>query len=376
MSAQDPKKTTESPPRHLTDAEWEAVVHSFIHRGSPLPSNADDPAVTELLARWDELPAEGLRRLVEDPFHGPRLAQVREVDAWLAGRPRPIGDCPDTEALYDYGRGPGYAALPGSERSRIEAHLAECAECESFIETLASTPPLPISMEAPELQGADGDLGSKPRFAEPPRPLLPLVRARRMRWIPLAAAAAVVAAGAFLWGTTETFGAGQGLPRSPLLRGEAGGPLLFPRGKLLPANPADERALFAAAPLFELETVPRASLYRVIVLQHDGGAFESGRELLRLESRLPILGCEELLPPGRYTWNAWAVVDGLDQELGSRDFQIEANDELMERIARLPDREAVRVLHEAGYLSDARHVARGLPPSEERDAYLLALPGR
>ena len=46
------------------------------------------------------------------------------------------------------------------------------------------------------------------------------------------------------------------------------------------------------------------------------------------------------------------------------------------RIATLTDRDTVRVFHEAGYLSDARHAARRLPPSEERDAYLLALPGR
>jgi len=381
MSAHAPKKTPESGPRHLTDAEWGAVMHSFIDRGSPLPSNADDPAVTELLARWDELPAEGLARLAADPLHGPRLARVREVDEWLAGRLRATGDCPDSEQLYDYGRGPGYAVLAGSKRKVIEAHLAECAACESFIETLGSSPPLPLSLApvalpADEAMPSGGDPATVPPRAEPPRLVFPVLRSRRMRWVPLAAAAAVVATTALLWNTADTVGAGTGLPGSPLLRGDAGGPLLFPRGRLLASGPADERPLFATAPLFELETIAGASLYRVIVRQHEGGAFESGRELLRLESHLPVLGCEELLAPGQYTWNAWAVVDGLDQELGSRDFQIAPDEELQRSLARLSDRDAVIVLHEAGYLSDARHAARRLPPSEERDAYLLALPGR
>ena len=37
---------------------------------------------------------------------------------------------------------------------------------------------------------------------------------------------------------------------------------------------------------------------------------------------------------------------------------------------------AVRILHDTGYLADARAVARAMPAGPERDAYLGQVPGR
>ncbi len=174
---------------------------------------------------------------------------------------------------------------------------------------------------------------------------------------------------------------GGALPSSQVLRGDAGGPLYFPRGKVLSPplglGAGASRIEYAEQPLFEIEAVERASLYRVTVRRHDGGVFAEGRQIQHLESSDgPALRAERPLGPGFYTWEAWAIVDGLDQHLGERDFEIVQDDALCREIEGLDDKAAIRGLHEAGFLTDARALARRLPPSDERDAYLRALPGR
>ena len=97
---------------------------------------------------------------------------------------------------------------------------------------------------------------------------------------------------------------------------------------------------------------------------------------MRVESSIPLLLSATAFTPGHYTWEAWAVIDGLDRELGERDFQIVDDDLLRARIRGLPDEVALRLLHTAGFQTDARHLARRLPPTAERDAYLSDLPAR
>jgi hypothetical protein len=92
--------------------------------------------------------------------------------------------------------------------------------------------------------------------------------------------------------------------------------------------------------------------------------------LLTLEGEGPNLRSDIPLAEGHYTWEAWAVVDGLDRSLGERDFQVVDDSALRLQILDLRPVARVRHLHEAGYLVDARCVARRLPASSERDAYL------
>ncbi|MEE8467305.1 MAG: hypothetical protein V3T22_02560, partial [Planctomycetota bacterium] len=189
------------------------------------------------------------------------------------------------------------------------------------------------------------------------------------RWIPVAAAAAILVTGFTLMDGSGTVGAGGLLPTSPLLRGASEEALLFPLGRVLPPDSLAEGG-FADRPRFELAAQPRASSYRVVLYSNSGGAFETGESILTLEGEGPDLRSEVPLADGHYTWEAWAVVDGLDRGLGERDFQVVDDSALRLQLLDLRPVARVRQLHEAGYLVDARWVARRLPASSERDAYL------
>ena len=81
-------------------------------------------------------------------------------------------------------------------------------------------------------------------------------------------------------------------------------------------------------------------------------------------------------PPGHYTWEAWATVDGLERLLGERDFEVVRDEDVRANLASLSDLERVHALHEAGWWTDARALARRMHPSVGRDAYLDGTPGR
>ena len=169
------------------------------------------------------------------------------------------------------------------------------------------------------------------------------------------------------------------LPEQPTYRGQSDSTLLFPRGLLLARDGVAGEA--EALATFELQAVEGAENYHVEVFLHEGDAFEEGQLLQSLRSNEPELAGGPLRP-GRYTWQAWALVDGLERELGAREFEIRADEELSERLASLGTSpstkelvQAVRVLHDAGYRTDARELARSLPDGQEKDAY-LSPPGR
>ncbi|MDP6954699.1 MAG: hypothetical protein QF599_01890, partial [Planctomycetota bacterium] len=83
---------------------------------------------------------------------------------------------------------------------------------------------------------------------------------------------------------------------------------------------------------------------------------------------------------------AVAVVNGLPRELGAMDFSVVKPTEpeasaLVEQLRALDGDgrrviHAVRLLHGAGYRSDARALARTLPASPGRDAFLAGHLGR
>ena len=341
-------------------ADWRAVM-SAMGKESVLPDSADDPRVVELLAHWDELPEGLLQDLVVHPVHGPSLSRLREVESYLTG-----SACPEAQQLYDFARGPGYEPMPGALRQEVEDHLAHCAECEALVESLEGTPPLPLDLT--------GDATEVPR----PQPTTILPRTVE-RWLPMAAAAAVLAIGmlVFRGGTVD---AGDLWPDYPLLRGPASDALVFPRDRVL-APGSVPGGSWAAAPRFELAEVRGATLYRIVVQRNGGGAFADatsgdGSPLLELEAGLDDLISAQPLEPGHYTWEAWATVDGLESLLGERDFEVLEIDGMRAALLRRSDLERVHHLHEAGHWTDARAVTRRSPPSVGRDAYLGAVPGR
>jgi len=369
----DPKKFPESGPLDPGNADWKAVMEAFKRNSFELPADPDGTASQTLLAHWDELPREGLRSLQSDAVLGPRLEQLQQAERVLESLSLPQSECPTADELYDYGRGPGYVTLTASHRRTIERHLSECDTCEAQVEMLTHSPPLPLevaSIEPPTLVQDEPDSA----FDDDDHSNV-FQRAQtnmRSHWMPLAAAALVLVMGF----TALSRDRSQAWPDMPLLRGAAGQALSFPRGRVLASIPEATWFGFAAEPVFELQPVAGASSYRVVLTRHDGGAFAEGREIERLEAQRPVLATANALAAGNYTWQAWAIVDGLDKPLGAQDFQIVDRPELVRVVSGLKRLRGLRLLHEAGFVTDARHIARNLPPSAERDAYLNAAPGR
>jgi hypothetical protein len=381
----------------------------------------DPRAADEALARWDELPPRVLSRLSTDPVHGPRLARLRQAEAWLrtegarARRERLAGadaalaacpspaSCPSPEELYDLGRGPGHGPLDPGRRAELDRHVRVCLDCELLVETLASRPPVPLELapldehEALEHEPAARPIaeiatGFPTRVAArtatatgPARELAPLSRLRPL--VPLVAAASLIAA-LGIWSMQGGTGADTslGLPQAPHLRGAAASDLLWPRGLVLAPPQHAQRAGELA---FEIEQVDGADEYRIELYYSDPDAspFELGRRVASHTGGEPSIALAALLPeglePGSYTWRAWARIDGLERRIGAHDFEVVHDAELWRALSDLPQdaapervAELVRRLHERGFTSDARALARRLPATAERDAYLDARPGR
>jgi hypothetical protein len=119
------------------------------------------------------------------------------------------------------------------------------------------------------------------------------------------------------------------------------------------------------------------------VSANDGSAFGVNKTLWKQDARSATFTADRELKPGHYTWDAWAVENGLDQSLGTRDFEVVADAAVTAKLLAIADRaeperslEAVRILHESGFGTDARRIARSMQPTPERDAYLNQVPGR
>jgi hypothetical protein len=302
------------------------------------------------------------------------------------------GTCPDAEELYDYGHGPGARPLDEARRKALDAHLLACGECRDLVTTLASRPPAPLLFDyTPRASDDSARLAAtpEPASAEPDRPALssPVRRPRLLRrYVALAAAAVALLALGLWWQRSDAFGRGPGargalgvFPSDETLRGDDGGALEFPRGALLAREGRPWHDVE-----FVLDPRERASAYRFALLARDETELGSGREVARWESAGPessLAGAR--VAPGRYTWEGWAVVDGLDVFLGRRDFQVRADAELeralaaaLERAGDERAREVLSLLHSRGFFGDARAFARTLPESPERDAYLARKRGR
>jgi hypothetical protein len=355
------------------------------NKDASVGAHCSRPEYASWLVDWDELDAARQRELFEHahicPSCGPRLDLLKRTAAWLEQAAAPTaGVCPSAEDLYDFGRGPGARHLSEPERVSLKAHVADCRECGEFVATLASRPPAPLLVDEPAPEAREAEH----RFTRVASPR------RRLAWVPLAAAAALAIV--FVWrlnstsepraSSTEQAALRIRYPADPLLRGVARDALLFPRDRML----SGPQGLFSA-PVFELLPVERASSYRVLLMRHDGSAFADGQTVATLSGAAPLVSAgadlASKLEPAHYTWEAWAVVDGLDVPLGRRDFEVVADAGLIDEIAAResapePARSEslLHLLHDAGFVGDARAFARTLPATPERDAYLARLPGR
>jgi hypothetical protein len=174
-------------------------------------------------------------------------------------------------------------------------------------------------------------------------------------------------------------------PEAPILRGSAGGPILYPRGHVLLPS-AELKALFPTlgqSVAYQIEPQAEASEYTFVFTRHDGGAF--GHEVpVKTETGSQTSGMAPIpLSVGAYTLTLWAKVNGLDQRLAARDFDVRVDPKLESELLALASQSetervmsAITMLHTRGYVNDARNLARTMPASPERDRFLGQIPGR
>jgi hypothetical protein len=296
---------------------------------------------------------------------------LRKAESWLAelAPPGTGSSCPDPELLYAAAGGPGAEPISAAERAAVREHLARCAECAGFATTLHSRPPSPLVID--------------PEPPARPAPLRRVGSRRPVFALTALAAAAGLLLGLALWRSitspTEVEGGPVArairFPEEPVLRGDLGGPLLYPRNAVLAR--ADGELVHPL--VFELEPQPDATSYRIELTRADSGA-----KVLGLKSAGTwINAAESRMDLGRYTYEVWAEVRGLDVLLGRRDFEVRHDSELLNELDALDSRpeperseKALQLLVDRGYDSNARAWANALPPSPERDAFLDRKPGR
>jgi hypothetical protein len=331
-----------------------------------------------------------------------RLSLIQQAERWLADRGssnrggvRGSTPCPAAEELFDYGRGPGARGLALSVERRVEAHLVDCEDCRLLVATLAMRPPAPLLDRSPApVQGrVPEESGSREPHTAPARPTLAPVsapaRAPRRTWVPYAAAAAVVLAAAYWWQTSrDSLGAERGVvasteidyPELELLRGDTASSLRAPHGRVLASTA--EAAGGTWHPLrFVIAPQPGAKAYKVRLLRASASAFgddESVASLTVTSNEFTWTDdAARSLPPGNYSWEAWALVNELEVYLDKQDFRIcddPAARQIQAQCAALPEPArsstllAWLVAHK--YATDAHAVAASLPESAARNAFL------
>jgi hypothetical protein len=333
------------------------------------------------LLSWDEYDAASVVTLASHPQSAQRLSLLRSAERWLEQEALEVlpneadcnaqsTNCPSAGDLFDFGQGPGFGSLAQATRVEIEAHLIECDECQGWIASLASPPPLPVVLDQSEPIPVPERRSTPARALGPTRTWLPFLMAAGLAGIALIPA--------FM----RNFGASHpSLPEPIVFRGAEDSALLFPRGKLL---------LSDSAPQFELRSIEAASSYRIEVFLSEAGAsgapdaFDEGRRVQVLYSSVPRFAGEPLAA-GSYTYQAFAEINQLDRALGALDFEISEEASLGQRLSRLMDTRSpaldserillIRELVQLGFASDARKLAYLLPETPARREFLRA-PGR
>jgi len=390
-------------PFWASPSEFRAAMKNTSNGPRFLPADLqnDPKAAHDALLHWDMQDEQTLRLLARHPVHGGRLSTLQRADGWLRQSaadsivartqnggngpgpdPQTILDCPNADELFDFaaalhGRSAALAAatLPLDRQLAIDRHLAACAACDGFVATLAAAPP------ATMLMGGEEPAVSAPGF-RPAAIAIPIRRfpVRRLL-VPLAAAAAIVL-GIGVW-RAFTPTTKSAWPSAPLLRGETADALIWPRERVLERSATTARFVpaLAAATVFELGSA--SGPVRIQLMKTGGGAFDEPEPIAAWNSETTASAAPVTLAPGHYTWKAWSKERGLEIELGSRDFEVVADEALLGEVSTLlaeSDSEAVvraiALLDARGFRADARALARTLPSSPERDAYLGRSPGR
>ena len=308
-----------------------------------------------------------LEELAGDVSSRAQLQLLQAVDRWLEASDE-SGDCPTPEELYSFGCGPGSTDLEQARRDAVREHLGDCESWSRLVEDLTLRPPLPRILTPPSEQessfGAEqvSDAELQTITLVPPGPAdqsggqstggVAILTAspapgRRLRaWMPLASAAAAL----FIVWLSALSRPGNQAPLAPpvdLVRGDSGSSLLFPRGPVLPRGQEG----FTDLPVFELAPRTGAESYRVVVRRTSGGAFEQGETLFTLESTRHMLsaGPEKAssLDAGTFSWEAWAIIDGLDTPLGELEFYVRSGEDIDEQLGSAEGPDRVRALHAA-----------------------------
>jgi hypothetical protein len=356
------------------------------------PNRDDDlkPSPTcgreDLAARliyWDDLDEHDRHELEAHADHcpscGPRLILLQQAQTLLERHlvsPSPSASgCPSAEDLYDYGRGPGHLELNHLRIQEIDAHVAGCSDCRALLSTLAVRPPAPLDARPARRIRVEGS------------------RTRRLTFAFAAAAGIfglVLAARQLLLG--ESASAREAVevarddryvfPTAQTLRLNHSGPLLYPSGKVLAGRSASgEFQGLRFELLFEIDPQEDATEYRILLYHQNGDVWSPGEHFATLISDEP----SKLLPatlaaamePGRYTWEAWCIANGLDTQLGRRDFEVVEDKLVLDTLERLreepgPEGEnaIIVLLNGTDFYTDLRAFARELPPTPERDQFL------
>lgn len=354
---------------HSSDDEGWANLSSGPHSPLSTPHNAPrteqapgplaDASLREQLCRWDELPPSELARLERDPATAAALARLRDLETQLEDNTPADPPCPDADELYSYGRGPGATPLDAARQHRIREHLLCCAPCASCVRTLRYAPPPPLSFDPLELDSS----GSRHRLTR----LWERESASLLRWAPLAAAAAVLVMVGTNFGSHDDAGS---WPSFATMRGEESATLRFPRGPVL----SGALGAWASDPIFELAPLEPGKSYRIELFRTDGSAFDEGESIWQGESTNHEIPLRRPLTPAHYTWRASLIGDGLIRPIGTMDFEVRNDLDLVRALMLRHGVAALELLHGEGYLTDARRAARDEPDSPERDAYLGAHP--
>ena len=299
-----------------------------------------------------------------DP-HTLRREHLDAVDSWLREQARAAGapsECPTPEELYEFGGGPGAGqfdpALTSARRAEIDRHLAACAECDSFVDTLSSVPPSPV-VQLP-----------------PPR--------RAPMWLLTAMAAGLVFVVGMVATNTDRMASSGAFPVVGQLRGEASTALAAPTTKVLviDAALAERFPALAQGVHLELRSAETATSWRFDVFElRAAGASNGERPLFQqggAETTCRFRLHEHGLHAGSiFAWEARATEAGLTKYLGRATVDVVRDDALTQQLlAASSELDALHLLHAGGWRMEALALARALPPSGPRDRYLEALLAR
>jgi hypothetical protein len=275
------------------------------------------------------------------------------------------------ELALGRGAGPTSSALAPARRHAVERHLVSPPDVAAWVADLVRRPPAALRSSGSHSSDADIRLAAAERpssahhAADQPR------HRSLSRWLPLAAAVLVLALGVAV---VQGNRAQLTFPSVATLRGALAEPLHFPRGRVLGAKEASV-GLFATEPRYEFRAMPGADGYRLELRRHSGSAFDAGVvEWSTTTKATDIAGPP--LAEGHYSWEVFGTADGLERSLGTQTFNVVNDAPALAQLSKASLEGQVRSLVAAGLVTDARHRARMLPASPERDRFLGSVPAR